>query len=133
MKLVLMLFVIFQFFIANAQSYSFLESYLDAEAYKEFQNEQRLIEKTCTHIEGTYLQYFGERLESCEFVKVNGQQIVIARGAYGDLSKAELQWLGQALNLQRSKTKINFIMGDYLIRENLVPRSSLAIEVEFLF
>ncbi len=133
MKSVLFLLVTLQFTFANAQSYSFLESYLDAEAYNEFKNEQRLIERTCGHIESTYFQYYGEWLDSCEFIQTNGHQLVIAKGPHGELSKAELQWLGHALNMQRSKTKINFIMGDHLVRENLVPRSSLAIEVEFLF
>ena len=133
MKSILILSIFFQFTIVNAQSYSFLESYLDAEAYKEFQHQQRLIERTCGHIENTYFQYYGERLESCELIEINGHQLVIAQGTHGELSKAEMQWLGHALNLQRSKTKINFIMGSHLVRENLVPRSSLAIEVEFLF
>ncbi|MCH2534388.1 MAG: hypothetical protein MK008_08110 [Bdellovibrionales bacterium] len=133
MKFILIVSIFIQFITANAQAYSFLESYLDAEAYKEFQNEQRLIEKTCGHIESTYFQFYGERLESCEFIEINGHQLVIAKGAHGELSKAELQWLGHALNLQRSKHKINFIMGDHLVRENLVPQSSFAIQVEFLF
>lgn len=130
---VLLFCILFFPFVSNANSYSLIESLMGEQAYQEFLHEQRLSERACGHLRQTYSQFYGQDLEACHVVYVDNKPIAIAKGVHGDLSKAELLWLKQALNLESAHTKINFIMSDYLFRENLVPQSGIALEFEWLF
>lgn len=134
MKAVIVLvLVLVQSMVVSANPYSFIGSFLDQKNYQEFIQGQQAIEQSCGLIYSTYFNTYGEELVDCEVVSFDGRQFVLAQGPQGELSRSELAWLKHNLNIHSQELKLNFIMGEYSVRSNLVSKPSVIFEIQLLF